>query len=66
MTARPVGSNRNSANLTTSTLQEELIKLINVDYQTEKDDGQLKHGSSRVGDLIKFSYFLKEFTEMFI
>jgi hypothetical protein len=31
-------SNRNSANLTASTLQEDLMRLINPDYMAEQDE----------------------------
>lgn len=51
VTARAMNSNRNSANLTNSTLQEDLMKLINVDYHPEKEDSQLKHSSSRESEL---------------
>ncbi|KAK6640177.1 hypothetical protein RUM44_011863 [Polyplax serrata] len=51
VTARPVPSNRNSANLTGSTLQEDLIKLINVDYQSDRDEGQMKQNINRVGNV---------------
>lgn len=48
VTARAVGSNRNSANLSNSTLQEDLMKLINVDYQSEKEEAQLMNSNGRV------------------
>lgn len=38
-------SNRNSANLTASTLQEDLMRLINPDYMAERDEKVNKVGS---------------------
>jgi hypothetical protein len=37
-------SNRNSANLTASTLQEDLLRLINPDYMAERDEKISKVG----------------------
>ncbi|XP_076672127.1 signal-induced proliferation-associated 1-like protein 2 isoform X1 [Andrena cerasifolii] len=43
-------SHRNSANLTSSTLQEDLMKLINPDYIA--DDGQIANNNVNVNQLI--------------
>lgn len=43
-------SHRNSANLTSSTLQEDLMKLINPDYIA--DDGQITNNNVNVNQLI--------------
>ncbi|XP_068085355.1 signal-induced proliferation-associated 1-like protein 2 isoform X3 [Anabrus simplex] len=48
-------TNRNSANLTSSTLQEDLMRLINPDYMTEREEAgsnnnsKDNHGSTPVG-----------------
>jgi UDP:flavonoid glycosyltransferase YjiC (YdhE family) len=42
-------SNRNSANLTASTLQEDLMRLINPDYMAERDEKINKVGCFEVG-----------------
>ena len=41
-------SNRNSANLTASTLQEDLMRLINPDYMSEREDKSNKVSESSV------------------
>ncbi|PSN31880.1 hypothetical protein C0J52_19690 [Blattella germanica] len=50
-------SNRNSANLTASTLQEDLMRLINPDYMAERDEKNNKEsgGSSVVAGKIHSS-----------
>lgn len=42
-------SNRNSANLTASTLQEDLMRLINPDYMAERDEKINKVGCFEMG-----------------